>query len=494
MAGDGVTDDTAAINAAVAAGNRCGSGCDSSTLTPAIVYFPAGTYMISAPIVLYYYTQVVGDATNLPVVRGLPKFFGIGLFDSDRYYAGGSNWYTNQNNFYRQIRNFVLDLTLMPPSYSGHGIHWQVAQATSLQNIVFNMVVGGESNKQQGIFMDNGSGGWMSDLIFNGGNICMFMGNQQFTVRNVTFNGCQTAIFQNWGWVWAYKHMEFNNCEVGLDISNGGSTQTVGSVVLQDSTFRNVSQAIVTSWSNSSQPVSGGTLVVDNVDFTGSPLAISYPNGSLILAGGSVVDSFVQGRAYTTYFTTEIIDNKTCLEPGANGVRIQRELAAPPKPSSLIDSSGRFYERYKPQYEGVPVTSFVSVKSRGAAGDGVTDDTAVIQLIFDTATFDEVIYFDHGAYVVSDTIRVPKNIRMTGECWPMIMAHGTAFSDMNHPKPVWQVGVPGDVGRVEMSDMVFETIGPAPGAIMVEWNIKGTEPGAAGSLSTVPLRSSCGLT
>ena len=38
-------------------------------------------------------------------------------------------------------------------------IHWQVAQATSLQNIQFNMVVGGgAANKQQGIFMDNGSG------------------------------------------------------------------------------------------------------------------------------------------------------------------------------------------------------------------------------------------------------------------------------------------------------------------------------------------------
>jgi glucan 1,3-beta-glucosidase len=38
-------------------------------------------------------------------------------------------------------------------------IHWQVAQATSLQNIQFDMVVGGgTANKQQGIFMDNGSG------------------------------------------------------------------------------------------------------------------------------------------------------------------------------------------------------------------------------------------------------------------------------------------------------------------------------------------------
>jgi glucan 1,3-beta-glucosidase len=59
------------------------------------------------------------------------------------------NWYTNQNNFYRQIRNFVLDTTAMPVT-AGAGIHWQVAQATSLQNIVFNMRTdGGTTNAQQ---------------------------------------------------------------------------------------------------------------------------------------------------------------------------------------------------------------------------------------------------------------------------------------------------------------------------------------------------------
>jgi glucan 1,3-beta-glucosidase len=49
------------------------------------------------------------------------------------------------------------------------GIHWQVAQATSLQNIKFMMTQGGT---QQGIFMENGSGGFMSDLTF------MFGGGQ----------------------------------------------------------------------------------------------------------------------------------------------------------------------------------------------------------------------------------------------------------------------------------------------------------------------------
>jgi glucan 1,3-beta-glucosidase len=57
--GDGQTDDTAAIQRAMTEGNRCTPGfCESSTTTPAIVYFPGGTYVISSSIIDYYYTQV----------------------------------------------------------------------------------------------------------------------------------------------------------------------------------------------------------------------------------------------------------------------------------------------------------------------------------------------------------------------------------------------------------------------------------------------------
>jgi glucan 1,3-beta-glucosidase len=193
--GDGVTDDTAAINSAISTGGRCGQGCDSSTISPALVYFPPGTYMISAPLIQYYYTQFVGDALSTPTIKATAGFKGMALIDADPYADGGMNWYTNQNNFFRQIRNFIIDTTAM--SYTaGAGIHWQVAQATSLQNIVFNMRTdGGTANAQIGIFMDNGSGGFMSDLTFNGGKYGAFFGSQQFTTRNLTFNNCKTAIF-----------------------------------------------------------------------------------------------------------------------------------------------------------------------------------------------------------------------------------------------------------------------------------------------------------
>ena len=108
-----MTDDTAAINSAISAGSRCGEGCDSSTTTPAIVYFPPGTYLVSSPIIQYYYTQLVGDAISVPTIKAAAAFGGIAVIDADPYIpnGNGANWYTNQNNFFRQIRNFVIDLT-----------------------------------------------------------------------------------------------------------------------------------------------------------------------------------------------------------------------------------------------------------------------------------------------------------------------------------------------------------------------------------------------
>ena len=61
--GDGLTDDTAAINAAISYGGNCGANCESSSVKGTLIYFPAGTYLISAPINAYYYTQLVGNVS-----------------------------------------------------------------------------------------------------------------------------------------------------------------------------------------------------------------------------------------------------------------------------------------------------------------------------------------------------------------------------------------------------------------------------------------------
>lgn len=523
----------------------------------------------------------------------------MAVIDSDPYTDTGDNWYTNQNNFFRQVRNFVIDLTSMPQNV-GAGIHWQVGQATSLQNIRFEMIKGGgDANKQQGIFMDNGSGGFMSDLTFNGGNYGMFLGNQQFTTRNLTFNGCNTAIFMNWNWAWTFKSVTVNDCAVALNMSNRPSNQTVGSVMMLDSTLSTTDQAIVTAWAHDSVPPGAGTLILDNVDFRGSSIAIAGIDGETILPGGSVIQSWVQGNTYTSGSTprkrdlqstnieddtcpapeivtvtvyqtlgngashststpiasaasgtsvasrlssahsdsasgsgavaaassksatsatggastgkasqtvptrtpasgTSIPDSgsslrtagstgkshspvppgSTCPAPSPTKSRVQETRAPVSKPAALVDGSGKVFERSKPQYETVPASSFVSVKSAGAKGDGMTDDTVAIQRVLDSVTSDQIVYFDHGAYIITSTIKVPKDIKIVGEIWPLLMASGAAFSDENNPIPMLQIGEPGDFGSVEIQDLILETKGPAPGAILMEWNVAGSSQGS----------------
>lgn len=465
--GDGSTDDTEAINAAGSAGNRCGLNCDSTTVTPVILYFPPGTYVVSKPIIQYYYTQFIGDAKQMPTIKASPEFVGMGMIDADPYIEGGNgaNWYTNQNNFYRQIRNFVLDISAAKVASA---IHWQVSQATSLQNIVFEMAKGEAGAEQKGIFMDNGSGGFMADLVFNGGAIGAFFGSQQFTTRNLTFNDCGTAIYMNWNWLWTLKSVSINNCKVGIDMANNPSNQTVGSVLIMDSKLVNTPIGVNSSFSEDSVPHTGGSLIIDNVDFSGSEVAVQDASGKVVLPGGKVVANWAQGNA---------------LAAGAELGRVQGDISgAPQKPASLVGENG-FFERSKPQYENVPVTQFVSLKDAGAKGDGVSDDTDAVQAAIDGLQEGQILFVPHGAYLITKTVTIPaeKNVKIVGEIWPLFLATGEFFSNEDDPKPAFKVGAQsGDQGTFEMSDCIITTKGPAPGGILMEWNINSPEAGGAG--------------
>ncbi|KAJ7848233.1 pectate lyase superfamily protein-domain-containing protein [Mycena olivaceomarginata] len=128
--GDGVADDTVAINKAISDGIRCGQGCNSSTITTAVVYFPPGKYRV---------THQLSCAWRI--------------------------------TFNTSIIVFVRT-----------GVHWQAGQATSLMNIDFKMS-SEAGTKHQGVYAENGSGGFMSDLI-----------------SNVKITNAVSAIYQLWNW------------------------------------------------------------------------------------------------------------------------------------------------------------------------------------------------------------------------------------------------------------------------------------------------------
>ncbi|CAE6477166.1 unnamed protein product [Rhizoctonia solani] len=458
--GDGVTDDTAAIQLAISDGNRCGQGCKSSTVSPGLVYFPSGTYLISSPIIPYYYTSMVGDAKNPPTLLAAASFTGIAVIDADPYIpgGGGAQWWVNQNNFFRSTRNFIIDLRRVPAANSATGLHWQVSQATSLVNVRVEMSQAA-GNNHQGIFMENGSGGFMSDLYFNGGRYGVWMGNQQFTVRNITVANAQSGIFQPWNWGWTFQDVKIINCQVGFDLTTGGvtqETQTVGADVIVDAVVTNTPTFIRTSGSAPSSLA--GSLLLDNVKFAGVTNGVVDGSGRVVLAGGDkTIRQWAQGNVYTgtgTAFTYK-----------------QATINAPAKPSSLVDSTGKIFSRSRPQYLNYAPSQFVSVKAEGAKGDGVTDDSTAIQAVFDKYWGCKIIYFDAGSYYVTKTIKIPTGSIVVGEIWSTIIGGGAAFADQTKPTPVIQVGNPGEKGVVEISDMVFSTRAGSAGAIVVQWNV-----------------------
>ncbi|KAJ5349298.1 Pectin lyase fold/virulence factor [Penicillium brevicompactum] len=441
--GDGVTDDTAAINAAISAGGRFGPASrESSTTTPAIVYFPSGTYIISSSIINYYFTQLIGNANAIPVLKATAGFVGLGLIDGDQYQNDGNQGWTSTNVFFRQIRNLKLDLTAIPAGTAATGIHWPTGQASSIQNVQIAMSAA-SGTQHQGIFIENGSGGWVSDVTITGGLYGANVGNQQFTMRNLVISNAVTAISQIWNWGWTYQGLVINNCQTAISISNGGvGNQLVGSANILDSTIQNCPTFVTTAWQSSTN--STGSLILENIALNNVPVAVQGASGTVLSGstGSSTISAWGQGHKYTPNGPTNF----------------QGSFTPPTRPSALLASgSNRYYTKSKPQYAASAVSEFLSIRSSGAKGDGSTDDTNAIQnaVTFAAAT-NKILFFDQGTYKITGTLFIP-------------LALGSSAK-----LPVIQIGAPGQAGSIEWSDMIVSTAGSTPGAVLIEWNLAAT--------------------
>jgi glucan 1,3-beta-glucosidase len=239
------------------------------------------TYLISSSIIDYFYTQLIGDPTNLPVIKasaGFPTSTTFGLIDGNQYGANGLAW-TAINVFFRQVRNLVLDTTAIPAGSNAVGLHWPSSQATAVTNVVFKMSEA-PGNKHVGLFIEEGSGGLLNDLVFYGGQYGARLGNQQYTSRNMTFyNADVAAINQLWDWGWTYKSLSVNNCPIGIDIAD----LVTGSTTLIDSVFNSVDVAINSKRNApTTTPPAAGSLMMENVIFNKVNKVLVSPAGTVI--------------------------------------------------------------------------------------------------------------------------------------------------------------------------------------------------------------------
>ncbi|KMU92585.1 exo-beta-1,3-glucanase Exg0 [Coccidioides immitis H538.4] len=104
-----------------------------------------------------------------------------------------------------------MDIRRTDPNAYVCAIHWQVAQGTSLENIEFYMMQD-DKTTQQGIWMENGSGGFLTNLTFVGGNFGAYFGNQQFTTSHLASVNCKTALQVHWDWAWTMQDVIIESC------------------------------------------------------------------------------------------------------------------------------------------------------------------------------------------------------------------------------------------------------------------------------------------
>ncbi|KAK8029707.1 pectin lyase-like protein [Apiospora rasikravindrae] len=481
--GDGVTDDTEAINRAISDGGRCGPNCGSSTIFPATVYFPSGTYLVSSPLIQYYNTEMLGDPFNTPTLLAASSFVGQGVITSDVYVSDDVEWYVNQNNFLRSVRNFKIDIRNGSPWSYLCGIHWQVAQGTSLENIDFYMLYDSDvpGNNQQGVYMENGSGGFLADLTFVGGAFGAYFGNQQFTTSHLTFVNCVHAVQVHWDWAWTMQDFVIESCQTGLMIVGGAggpksTGQGVGSLVLVDAIIANTPRGIVTTLLAENST----SVLIQNVGFFNVRDAITDDaRGQTLLPGGDqiIVDSWGFGMINNG------TDGKTAFVNGADIPVMQR------KPSLVGEAYPyqvpNMFTRRRPKYHDVDARKVMNVKALGAKGDGVTDDTDALNSIIEgAANTSSIVFFPFGMYMVSDTLRIPVGSRIIGQAWAQIMGYGDKFSDEMQPRPIVEVGRKGDIGIFEMQNMMVTVRGATAGAIAIRWNVHESSQGSTGLWDT----------
>ena len=233
-----------------------------------------------------------------------------------------------------------------------------------------------------------------------------------------------------------------------------------------DSSFEGVHTAIYADIDKT--VLESSIITLDNIGITNVDTVVSYAGGSSVVIPAGDVGFIVVGNVQ---------------EDGSNFGQYSVNVA--PRPHVLVSASTTYIQnvyhtKSRPQYETLSTGSIISVKDHGAKGDGVPDDTAAITSALALATASNLIYFPAGSYIVTSTTLVPENTRMTGEVWSQIVASGSYFSDASSPKVMVQVGRPGSLGTVEISDMLFTSIGSLPGLVMMEWNVKAASQGSVG--------------
>ncbi|KAL1632349.1 hypothetical protein SLS56_003764 [Neofusicoccum ribis] len=396
-----------------------------STLFPAVVYLPPGTYLVDAPLQLWTGTVLAGDAVSPPVLKVAPGFAG------DVVVSGREPRLPGTNGFFVGLRDVVIDSTAVEAGRGLVLVDWTVSQGTQLSGVRFEMPIGAAHVGLSTQF-DYNSNIILNDLSFNGGAVGMDLSGQQFAVKSVIFNGCAAGAIVDSLDSWVTNS--------GTLVSSYESTDGYNQLVLEN----------IRSDGGVTIELSGKTILSGNIPYT-----------------------WIRGQMASKHALS--------YTPGNVYPEQQQGVMVYTPRSPILLNQDRYFVMKPPtyrEYSASQVLNLKSVPGFPVFGDGVTDDTESINAILTQYAGCKIIYIPAGTYVVRNTVFIPAGTRIYGDAYAsVISAMGPTFADPKTPIPMVQVGAPGDVGVAQMVDMMFTVGEVLPGCKLVEVNMAGAQPG-----------------
>lgn len=381
--GDGVADDSAALQDAINRAANKGEG--------GIVFLPSGRYRITRSILIPLAVRVYGVGPTRPVFVLAPNTPGFQKGVANMVVFTGGDQYSvgkvpmpvpsavpfsenvrnaNSSTFYSALSNVDFEIKEGNPAAAAVRMH--TAQHSNLSHIDFHLGSGLAGIYQVGNVAYN--------LRFYGGRYGILAEKTspawQFTLMDSSFDGQRDAAIREHEAGLTMINTEIRNTPVGIEINRGYGDWLWG----KDVRFENVSKAalIVSNENNVYTQVGFDKAIARNV-----PTFVRFRDSGKTLAG--------KGRDYQVSEFNYGLTIKRMGEPGQFATNYK---------TAPIPADAKPVRALRP----LPATGeWANVHKFGAKGDGRTDDTAAIQKAIDSS---RVVYLPLGFYLVNDTIRM----------------------------------------------------------------------------------------
>ena len=442
--GDGVADDTDSIQQAI---NKV-----QDTTNQGILFIPSGRYRLTRTIYIWPGIRLIGYGSTRPVLVLAPHapgfeqgpsymVFFAGFRPGSAHQAGaaagaqGSPPDATPGTFYSAISNFDIEIGEGNPGAVGVRAHY--AQHCFLAHMDFYI--------GSGLAGVHDGGNVAEDVHFYQGRYGVWTRKPspgwQFTLIDATFEGQREAAIREHEAGLTLIRPQFKNVPTAIAIDPEYSDE----LWIRDARMENVTgpAVVISNEKNARTEINGENVVCRKV-----PVFVSYRESGKQLRGTGdlyAVKTFSHGLHF----------NDLGLEPAIEDVYETVPLSGPPEPvTSDIPPLP-------------PMAAWVNVRSFGARGDAVSDDTEAIKKAIAEK---RVIYFPSGQYRVSDTIELRPDTVLVGlhpSITRLVIADSTpAFQGVGSPKPLIET-LPGGTNIV--TGIGLYTNGINPRAVAAKW-------------------------